>query len=56
MEADMNSAIKEYIAKFIMEGVSDSKWYEFVGIMNSIGCDDYVDMHQEALDTLGLNK
>ena len=56
MEADMNTAIKEYIAKFIMEGVSDSKWYEFVGIMNSIGCDDYVDMHQEALDTLGLNK
>lgn len=56
MEADMNSAIKEYIAKFIMEGVSDSKWYEFVGIMNSIGCDDYVDMHQEALDTLELNK
>lgn len=56
IEADMGTAIKEHIAKFIMEGVTDSKWYEFVGIMNQIGCDRYVDLYQEALDTLELDK
>lgn len=55
MDADFATAINEWLAKFIMNGVTDSSWNEFVGVMNSIGCDEYVEMHQKALDTLELN-
>lgn len=53
-DADFATAINEWLAKFIMNGVTDSSWNEFVGVMNSIGCDEYVEMHQKALDTLEL--
>jgi len=54
IDADLTTAVQEWMAKFIMEGVSDESWYQFVGIMNEIGCDAYVKMHQEALDAYGL--
>jgi len=54
MSADLNTAINEYMARFIMDGVEDSVWYEFLGIMDDIGYHDYVQMHQTALDKLQL--
>jgi len=54
LDADFATAINEWLAKFIMNGVTDSTWNEFVGVMNQIGCDGYVEMHQKALDTLKL--
>lgn len=54
IEADMTTAVKEYMAKAIMEGVTDANWNEFVGVMENIGAKEYVNMHQAALDTLNL--
>ena len=54
IEADMTTAVKEYMAKAIMEGVTDANWNEFVAVMENIGAKEYVDMHQAALDTLNL--
>lgn len=54
IDADLNTAVQEWMAKFIMEGVTDATWYQFVGIMNEIGCDEYVEIHQNALDASGL--
>ncbi len=53
--ADMDTAVKEWMAKFIMEGVSDESWYQFVGIMNEIGCDELVEMHQGLIDSQNLD-
>lgn len=52
--ADMDTAVKEWMAKFIMEGVSDDAWYQFVGIMNEIGCDELVEMHQGLVDSQNI--
>lgn len=56
LKTDSDNAVKEYMAAFIKEGVTDKNWDEFVKILKDMGIDDYVKMYQDGIDKLDMGK
>ena len=53
-ETDINNAVVENIAAFVTAGVTDDSWNSFVSMFDGMGIADYVQMYQDAVDTMGL--
>ena len=54
VETDINNAVKEYMATFITEGVTDESWNAFVSMFDGMKVADYVSVYQSAIDTMEL--
>ena len=53
-ETDINNAVTENIANFIANGVTDESWNNFVSLFDGMGVADYVQIYQNAIDTMEL--
>lgn len=53
-ETDINNAVTENIANFVANGVTDDSWNSFVSLFDGMGVTEYVQMYQDALDTMEL--
>lgn len=53
-ETDINNAVVENIAAFVTAGVTDDSWNAFVSMFDGMGIADYVQMYQDAVDTMVL--
>lgn len=53
-ETDIDNAVVEKIADFIVNGVTDDSWNAFVKMFDSMGIDEYVKMYQDAIDQMDL--
>ncbi len=53
-ETDINNAVVENIAGFVTNGVTDESWNSFVSLFDGMGVSDYVQMYQDAIDTMEL--
>ena len=53
-ETDINNAVVENIASFVTNGVTDDSWNSFVSLFDGMGVADYVQMYQDAIDTMEL--
>ncbi len=54
VETDINNAVKEYMATFITDGVTDESWNAFVSMFDGMKVADYVSVYQSAIDTMEL--
>lgn len=54
VETDIENAVKENMATFITEGVTDDSWNAFVSMFDGMNVADYVAVYQSAVDTMGL--
>lgn len=54
-ETDINNAVTENIAGFVSNGVTDDSWNSFVSLFDGMGVADYVQMYQDAIDTMELD-
>lgn len=55
LETDINNAVVENMATFITEGVTDESWEKFVGMFDGMGVSDYIQIYQDAIDTMELD-
>lgn len=55
VETDINNAVKEYMATFITEGVTDDSWNAFVSMFDGMKVADYMSIYQSAIDTMELD-
>lgn len=53
-ETDINNAVVENIATFVVNGVTDDSWNSFVSMFDGMGVADYVQMYQEAVDRMDI--
>lgn len=53
-ETDIDNAVVEYAAKFIVSGVTDETWSEFVELFDGMNIEDYIKMYQSAVDTMDI--
>ena len=53
-ETDINNAVKENMAKFIIDGVTDDSWNAFVSMFDGMNIDNYVSVFQAAIDTMEI--
>lgn len=54
VETDIANAVAENMATFITEGVTDDSWNAFVALFEGMGIEDYMNVFQAAIDTMGL--
>ena len=54
-ETDINNAVVENIANFVSNGVTDDSWNNFISLFDGMGVADYVQMYQDAIDTMELD-
>ena len=54
LETDINNAVVENIATFVTEGVTDESWEKFVNMFDGMGVAEYVQMYQDAIDTMEM--
>ena len=54
IKADLDTAITEWIATFVSEGVTDSSWNEFTKVIEDIGMEEFIEIYQTGLDNLQL--
>ncbi len=54
-ETDINNAVKEYMATFIMEGVTDDSWNSFVSMFDGMNIENYISVFQTAVDSMEFN-
>lgn len=54
VETDISNAVKENMATFITEGVTDDSWNAFVSMFEGMKVADYVSVYQTAIDSMGL--
>lgn len=50
IKTEMDSAISEYTALFIKEGVTDANWNEFCDILKGIGAEKYLQIYRDTVD------
>ena len=50
IRADLTSLIQETLSDFIMNGVTDAKWNNFMNTCESVGVAQYIKIYQDALD------
>ena len=54
IETDIKNAVKEKMAAFITEGVTDDSWNAFVSMFDGMRVSEYIATYQAALDTMTL--
>ncbi|MCD7862540.1 MAG: substrate-binding domain-containing protein [Lachnospiraceae bacterium] len=54
VETDIKNAVAENMTAFIKDGVTDDSWNTFVTMFDNMGVADYVQMYQDAIDTMDL--
>ena len=54
IETDIENAVKENMATFISEGVTDDSWNTFVKLFDDMKISDYVKVYQDAIDQMDL--
>lgn len=54
-ETDIKNAVVENIANFVANGVTDESWNSFVSMFDGMGVADYVQMYQDAIDTMDID-
>ncbi len=54
-ETDINNAVIESLTPFITDGVTDDSWNEYVSKFDGMDIDSYVQMYQDAIDTMELD-
>lgn len=54
IQTDINNAVLEHVSSFVTGGVTDESWNDFVAIFEGMGVTDYVQMYQDAIDTMEL--
>lgn len=54
VETDINNAVVENMANFVINGVTDDSWNKFVKMFDDMKVADYVQMYQEALDKMDI--
>ena len=47
-------SLVENMATFVTEGVTDESWEKFVNMFDGMGVSDYIQMYQDAIDTMEL--
>ena len=50
MKTELDSAISEYTALFIKEGVTDANWNEFCDILKGIGSEKYLQIYRDTTE------
>lgn len=50
IETDINNAVVEYAANFIINGVTDDQWNNFVKLFDDMGAADYVKIYQDGIN------
>lgn len=53
-ETDINNAVVENMAGFVVDGVTDESWNNFVSLFEGMNIDDYVKTYQDAIDTMDI--
>lgn len=53
-ETDIENAVKENMATFITEGVTDDSWNKFVSMFDGMDIEGYLKVFQDAIDTMTL--
>ena len=53
-ETDIENAVKENMATFITEGVTDDSWNKFVSMFDGMDIEGYLKVYQDAIDTMTL--
>lgn len=53
-ETDINNAVVENVASFITNGVTDQTWDQFVAIFDGMDTDSYVQIYQDAINTMDM--
>ena len=54
-ETDIKNAVKENMAAFISEGVTDESWEAFVQLFDNMNIADYLSIYQDALNQMDLD-
>lgn len=54
-ETDINKTVWEGVSSFVANGVTDESWNEFVSKFETMGVTEYVQMYQDALDTMAVD-
>ena len=55
IETDIDNAVMENIANFIVNGVTDESWNGFISLFDGMNVADYVQIYQDAIDTMELD-
>lgn len=53
-ETDIDNAVVENIASFVSNGVTDDSWNSFVSLFDGMGVAEYVQMYQDAIDSMEI--
>lgn len=53
-ETDINSTVWEGVSDFVQGGVTEESWNKFVSKFETMGVEQYVQMYQEAIDTMDM--
>ena len=53
-ETDISNAVKEYMATFITDGVTDESWDAFVAVFDGMNVDEYLSVFQSAIDSMEI--
>lgn len=53
-ETDINNAVVENIANFVVNGVTDDSWNSYASMFDGMGVAEYVQMYQDAIDSMEL--
>lgn len=54
VETDIKNAVKESMAKFISEGVTDDSWNTYTKMFDGMDIDGYIKTYQDAIDQLDM--
>jgi putative aldouronate transport system substrate-binding protein len=54
IETDINNAVVENAASFIIDGVTDENWNTFVKLFDDMGAADYIKVYQDAINQLDI--
>lgn len=52
LRTDIETAVKEWLATFVTEGVTDANWNEFQKLMEDVKINEFVELYQTGLDAL----
>ena len=55
VETDIQNTVMENVANFIINGVTDESWNNFVSLFDGMGVADYMQMYQDAINTMELD-
>lgn len=56
LSTDINNSIKEHLAAFAKNGVTDQSWDEFVEAFKGMNVDEYISIEQKALNKLDMSQ